>query len=295
MTRLTRTLALAIAALASAPSLAQTVSAPAAAPPAPQPQAAKQVKPGLFMITGAGGNVTAFVSDHGVMLVDDKLAGDANFDNLVAAVRGISTLPVLAVFNTHFHADHVGNNDRFLAAGVMVIGVDGIDRLLAGAKNEAKTPSILFTKDFSLVLMRGRIDAHHYTAGHTSADAIVHFPGVKAIAAGDLVVAANPTIDYAGGASLGGWIATLDQVLKLDFDTVIPGHGDAPMSRADVERFRTKLATFLERARAAMKGGATKANLIARIDTKDLGWTWTPTSWPAARLDGLWAESGGAK
>jgi glyoxylase-like metal-dependent hydrolase (beta-lactamase superfamily II) len=275
-----------------APALAQSPPPPAGAP---QPQLAKQVKPGLFMITGAGGNVTAFVGDHGVMLVDDKLAGDANFDNLVAAVRGVSTLPVLAVFNTHYHPDHVGNNDRFLAAGVMVIGVDGIDRLLATAKNEAKTPSILFTKDFSLVLMRGRIDAHHYLPGHTSADAIVHFPTMKAVSTGDLVVAANPTIDYAGGASITGWIGTLDQMLKLDFDTAIPGHGDAPMTRADVERFRAKLVTFLDRARAVVKAGATKADLIARIDTKDLGWTWTPTSWPAVRVDGLWAEAGGAK
>jgi cyclase len=295
MIRLLRTMGFAMTALAGSASIAQSPAAPAAKPAPPQPQVTRQVRPGLFMITGAGGNVAAFVSDHGVMLVDDKLAGDANFDNLVAAVRGISTLPVLAVFNTHYHADHVGNNDRFLAAGVMVIGVDGIDRLLAGAKNEARTPSILFTKDFSLVLMRGRIDAHHYMPGHTSADAIVHFPGAKAIATGDLVVAANPTIDYAGGASITGWIGTLDQVLKLDFDTAIPGHGDAPMSRADVERFRAKLVAFLDRARAAIRGGATKANLIARIDTADLGWSWTATSWPAARVDGLWAEAGGTK
>lgn len=279
------------AALASTTAIAQSSTPPAA----PQPQVAKQVKPGLFMITGAGGNVTAFVSDHGIMLVDDKLAGDANFDNLVAAVRGISTLPVLAVFNTHYHPDHTGNNDRFLAAGVMVIGVDGIDRLLSNAKFEARTPSILFTRDFSLVLMRGRIDAHHYQPGHTSADAVIHFPAARTVATGDLVVATTPNVDYPGGASLTGWIATIDQVLKLDFDTAIPGHGDAPMTRADVERFRAKLVTFLDRARTAIKGGATKADLIARIDTKDLGWTWTPTSWPAARVDGLWAEAGGAK
>ncbi|WP_293976515.1 MBL fold metallo-hydrolase [Sphingomonas sp.] len=239
--------------------------------------------------------MTAFIGDHGVMLVDDKLAGDANFDNLVAAVRGVSTLPVLAVFNTHYHPDHIGNNDRFLAAGVMVIGVDGIDRLLASAKNGTKTPSILFTKDFSLVLMRGRIDAHHYRPGHTSADAIIHFPTAKTVSTGDLVVAANPTIDYAGGATIAGWIATLDEMLKLDFDTAIPGHGDAPLSRADVERFRAKLATFLDRARTAIRGGATKADLIARIRTEDLGWSWTATSWPAVRVDGLWAEAGGPK
>lgn len=266
-----------------------------AGPPPIQPQVVRPVKPGLFMITGAGGNATVLVTDHGLILVDDKLAGDTNFDNLVAATRRISTLPVLAVFNTHYHADHSGNNDRFLAAGVMVVGADGIDRLLGSAGFAARTPSILYSKDFSLVMMRGRIDAHHYGPGHTSADTIVHFPAAKAIATGDLIVAATPTVDYAGGASLGGWIDALDQMLKLDFDIAVPGHGDAPMTRAEIERFRAKLATFRDRARRAIATGATRADLIARIDTSDLGWTWSATAWPAARVEGLWREAGGAQ
>ena len=84
-------------------------------------------------------------------------------------------------------------------------------------------------------------------------------------------------------------------MLKLDFDVAIPGHGDAPMTRADVEAFRGKLATFLDRARAAIRNGASKQTLIAAIKVDDLGWTWSATAWPAARLDGLWAEAGGKR
>lgn len=282
----------AVAACCTGASAAQAPPAPPAAVVAPQ--VVHPIRPGLSFITGAGGNVTVFVSDHGLILVDDKLAGAANFDALVAAVRGISPLPVLAVFNTHFHPDHIGNNDRFLGAGVMVIGADGIDRLLAKGDNAARTPSILFTKDFSLVLMRGRVDAHQYPPGHTGADAVVHFPSVRAVATGDLVVATTPTIDYAGGANIGGWIEALNRMLALDFDVAIPGHGDAPMSRADVTRFRDHLTTFLARAHAAVAAGATEATLIGHIRTDDLGWTWNANAWPAPRLDGLWREAGGA-
>ena len=287
MRAISRTLLAAVAVFCAGGSVAQ-------APPAPTivvaPQVVHPIRPGLFFITGAGGNVTVFVSDHGLILVDDKLAGAANFDALVTAVRGISPLPVLAVFNTHFHPDHIGNNDRFLGAGVMVIGADGIDRLLAKGDNAAKTPSILFTRDFSLVLMRGRVDAHHYPPGHTGADTVVHFPSVRAVSTGDLVVATTPTIDYAGGANIGGWIEALNQILAH----LLQNAAKFTQSRADVTRFRDHLATFLARARAAVAAGATEATLIGRIQTDDLGWTWNANAWPAPRLDGLWREAGGA-
>ncbi|WP_336962534.1 MBL fold metallo-hydrolase [Sphingobium aquiterrae] len=264
------------------------------------PQQVRQVKPDIYMVAGAGGNVTIWVADRGLVLVDDKLGGEANFDTLVAAIRSVSTLPVIAVFNTHHHGDHIGNNARFLDAKALVIGTDGLADRIAAAPAPANgaappaPPNLLFSKDVSLVMARGRVDAHHYIPGHTSGDAVIHFPAAHVVSTGDLLVAATPTIDYAGGANITGWIATLDEILKLDFDAAIPGHGDAPMPRADVLAFRGKLATFLDRARAAVKAGTPKEKLIGAVQASDLGWTWNANSWPAARLDGLWAEAGGA-
>ena len=42
-----------------------------------------------------------------------------------------------------------------------------------------------------------------------------------------------PLIDYAGGGSAIEWTKTLDEVLKLDFDTVIPGHGPGRILTAE--------------------------------------------------------------
>lgn len=52
------------------------------------------------------------------------------------------------------------------------------------------------------------------------------------------------------------------------------------------------LATFLDRAKAAVKAGATKDTLVAAIKTDDL-WTFNPNAWTGARPDGLYAEAGG--
>jgi hypothetical protein len=89
-----------------------------------------------------------------------------------------------------------------------------------------------------------------------------------------------------------GWIRSLDALQKLDWDVAIPGHGDEPMTRADVVVFEGKLKTLLSRAEAAVKAGATKTDLMSKVKTDDL-WGFAPTFWDAGRTAGLYAEAGG--
>ena len=74
----------------------------------------------------------------------------------------------------------------------------------------------------------------------------------------------------------------MDEMLKLDFDTVIPGHG--PVStRADVVKFKADLETMRTRLGGLIKEGKTKAEL-AKILEDDYGWrsTGCPPSPPTA-------------
>ncbi len=270
--------------------LALVLAATATAQTGGSQQTVRQVKPNLFVVEGAGGNTTLWVSNHGLILVDDKIAGAENFDNLVAAVRSVSDLPVRAVFNTHRHFDHVGNNAAFLAAGVLVIGTDTLATDLA--RQDKAAPNLVFSRDFSLILDTGRADAHHYRAGHTADDAIVVFPSVHAVALGGLVVSGTPTFDFESGANLAGWVATLEDILQLDVDIGIPGRGK-PVTRADIAAFRDSLVTFQARSVAAVQRGVPQSKLIAAVRVDDLGWAWSPAAWPPARVAGLWRESGG--
>ena len=100
-----------------------------------------------------------------------------------------------------------------------------------------------FTDELS-VHFGGKADARvHFGRGHTNGDAIIYFPedrsSIPAIsfspasAAADARSGGKPparyiSIDYAQGGSFLDWSGTLDGALKLDFDTVIPGHGPLP-------------------------------------------------------------------
>lgn len=280
---------------------AQPPAAPPAAPPV-QPLAVKTVKPGLFMVTGAGGNVTVRQTSDGLIVVDTKNAGQAIYDELTAKIRSAAPEKVVWVIDTHHHADHTGNNGRFIAAGAKVIGHKNLAAELAKFTPPPNNPQAqapaqptqTFDTSYTVRLGGKTVELRHFAPAHTGGDTLVWFPDLKVVATGDefVIRPTGPNIDYAGGASVAGWIRSLDALQKLDWDTAIPGHGDDPMTRADLVAFEGKLKTLLARAEAAVKAGATKADLISKVKTDDL-WAFAPTFWDAGRTAGLYAEAGG--
>src|SRR5215204_2681862 len=85
-------------------------------------QPIQMLKPGLYVVPGGGSNSIVRVTSEGVILVDTKLPGEANYTALLQQIRTVTPLPVKTVIVTHHHADHTGNNDRFIAAGAEVLG-----------------------------------------------------------------------------------------------------------------------------------------------------------------------------
>ena len=288
--------ALALSLMAGA-AFAQAPAAPAA-PAAPPPQAPleiKQVKPGVYMVTGNGGNSTVVVGSTGVIVVDTKNPGRAIYDELNARIKSVTPLPVKEVLITHHHADHSGNSSLYLADGVSVVGHQGYLKSIQTYVNTANPrpvgPSIVYDKELTVSAGGVTAQAHHWGSGHTQGDTVVYFPAQKIVAGGDEVVAVTPNIDYPFAGSFSGWLTSLDAIAKLDFDYVIPGHGNDPISKADFLVYKKKWETFIERARAQVKAGTPKDKLLASIKTDDLGWSIASPNWSAAaRLDPFYAE-----
>jgi cyclase len=267
--------------------------------PPPAPPAIKQLKPGLYMVTGIGGNSTVRVANDGIIVVDTKNRGDENYDALMAQIRTVSQAPVKYVFITHHHQDHSGNIGNFVKAGATVVATENLNKNLdtynppQGKPEKANAP---YTKDRKIKVGNARAEAHWYGRGHTNGDTFVYLPDVKTVAAGDMVVATAPNCDFPFGGSVVEWVQSLDKLLKLDFDTLVPGHGNDPLTKAQVQEFRDKLNMVLTRAREAVKSGTPKEQLIASIKTDDIGWNLNNPNWAQpARLDPFYAELQAAK
>src|SRR3984885_3795315 len=243
---------------------------------APQPQAIQQVKPGLFMITGAGGNTTVRVTNQGLIVVDGKLPGQANYDALMALIKGASDQPVKYLIVTHHHADHTGNNQRFLDAGVQVVAHENLKKNLVPYDVNPKPapPSLTYPgSQYTLSLGDVKVELHHFGRAHTSGDTVVYFPDLKVVAVSDVVTTGKtgPLIDYAGGGSATDWTNVLAGILTLDFDAAIPGNGDV-LTKADVQAYKTKFDTVIGRARDLVRMGVPQDQLLMQIKTDDIGW-----------------------
>ena len=118
---------------------------------------------------------------------------------------------------------------------------------------ELVLPDLTFDK--SLVLHRKDRDIMllFLGRGHTSGDVVAYLPQQKVVATGDLLHGWMP---FMGDGYPPEWIATLDQLGKLDFEWIIGGHGDVK-PRAHLTAFRNYLADLVQEVQRARERGET--------------------------------------
>jgi cyclase len=239
-------------------------------------QPIQMLKPGLYVVPGGGSNSIVRVTNEGVILVDTKLPGEANYNGLMEQIRSVTPQPVKVVIVTHHHADHTGNNDRFISAGAQVIGHEQLAKNLDTYQFDprpAKPSATYNTAEHTVRLGGVEVRVRHLGRAHTGGDSVVYFPDVKVVATSDAVTTGTqgPLADYAGGGSFAEWTGVLDAMLKLDFDTAVPGAGPV-LTKADVQAFRTKFTTVMTRASELVQKGVPKDQLLMQLKTDDIGW-----------------------
>ncbi len=216
------------------------------------------------------GNVTAVVTNDGVLLVDDKF--EIDHDNVMKMLRTVTDKPVKYVINTHHHADHSGGNAKLQADHtIAVASAAARARMVAG--KQSGLPDITVGQRGTVYLGDEEADIYWLGRGHTDGDVVVLFPKHRLLASGDLFTVGPGVpelIDYAGGGSAKEWPATLTKVLRLDFDKVVPGHG--PMGdKTLMEQYRKSATRLSELVTQMVKQGKSKAD-IEKVMRMEFGW-----------------------
>jgi glyoxylase-like metal-dependent hydrolase (beta-lactamase superfamily II) len=111
------------------------------------------------------------------------------------------------------------------------------------------------TFDRSLILRRGSRTVEILWLGraHTDGDVFVFLPNEKFIATGDALHGWTP---FMGDSYPYEWIQTLDAAEKLDFHTVLGGHGDVMHGKLRLELWKEYFQDLMDRTAAAYAEGA---------------------------------------
>lgn len=257
------------------------------------------VRGGVYLISGGGGNVAAFIGEDGVLLVD---AGYAELtDRMLSTMKGLcdreAVNPTLRyVVNTHWHFDHTGGNERLAVAGAIIAGHENVLRLLSEdqvmpalgnrrvpAAPESARPRLSFNDRVNLRWNGDLIHIVHIPNAHSNGDAIVHFRDANVVHTGDIFFNGTyPYIDIDNSGHIGGMIDAVDEILAHTNETVlfIPGHGPLA-ARQDLTDYRDMLATVRDRIQGLIDEGKTRQEVIDAKPTADLDADWGGAgSWP---------------
>lgn len=245
----------------------------------------QQLRGGVYMLTGAGGNIGLSVGDDAAFIVDDQFAPLT--PKILAAIGTVTAKPVRFVVNTHWHGDHTGGNENFGKGGALIVAQQNVRKRMSSeqfmrffnsrtpASPAVALPVVTFTDSISFHINGDELVAFYVPGAHTDGDAVVHFTRADVIHMGDTYFEAwYPFIDLDSGGSINGIIAAADRALSVctPQTIVIPGHG--PVSNcANLRAYRNVMAAARDRVRAELQRGRTleqikAARLTAEFDAK---------------------------
>ncbi|MBC7458509.1 MAG: MBL fold metallo-hydrolase [Bdellovibrionaceae bacterium] len=218
----------------------------------------------IYMLEGAGGNITASIGPDGVFLVDDDFA-EMN-EKLVIKLKDLGGSSPRFIVNTHFHYDHTGGNEKFGKTATVIAATAVRNRLMTeqilwGKRHPAAPseawPILTFDESLTLRLNNEDIRIVHLPHGHTDGDSIVFFDKNKVVSMGDLYFSGMyPIFHVEHDGSLDGFIQDIKMVLRqIPYDAkIIPGHG--PLSRkAELQKYCDMIEVSVEFMKRELKKG----------------------------------------
>jgi cyclase len=248
-----------------------------------------QLAKGIYMLTGAGGNMGLSVGDDAVFLIDDEFAPLT--PKIKAAIAQLTDKPVRFVFNTHWHFDHTGGNKDHGEAGALILAHDNVRKRMSTdqfiealqrkieASPKAALPVVTFNDTVTFHINDDDVVGFHVAPAHTDGDAIVFFRRANVIHMGDVFITAGyPFIDRSSGGSIHGVIAACERVLPIiDANTkVIPGHG-ALADRSKMQAYHDMLVVVRDRMRKEIAAKQTIEQVLASKITAEYDAAW-PTN-----------------
>src|SRR5262245_36244306 len=184
-----------------------TVKAQPPAADAPKVIEVEKVKDNLYVLRGAngGGNTAVFVTADGVAVVDAKNPGWGK--PIRDKIKELTPKPVTTLINTHTHGDHVSGNVDFPATVDIVVQENtktNMEKMpIFKEHNGAGMAKRTFKDKMTLGKGADQIDLYYFGPGHTNGDAIIVFPALRIVHAGDIFARKGvPLIDEANGGSM---------------------------------------------------------------------------------------------
>lgn len=244
---------------------------------------------GLYAYTAEGDpNTGVIIGDDSVMVIDTQ-ATPVMAQDVIRRIREVTDKPIRHVVLTHYHAVRVLGASAYEPVNIIASRptyelivergqqdyeseVGRFPRLFEGVDTVPGLtwPTVVFERELTLFMGKREVKILHLGKGHTKGDTVVWLPKEKVLFAGDLVeYGATP---YTGDAYHEEWPSTLDKLLALGPEKLVPGRGDALLTpekcREAIEGTRSFLVDMYESVKAGKAAGKSLAECYAETYPK---------------------------
>lgn len=209
-------------------------------------------------------NAGIVIGRDGVLVVDTLISAKEG-ERFLADIRKVTDKPIKYVVNTHTHLDHAFGNCVFARLGATVISHTADRKMLerVGAdtlKNignfglkpedtagtEIVLPTLSFSDRMQIDLGDETVELIRVAPSHTEGSVVVYIPSKKLVFSGDILF--TDFHPFLADGDISGWTRTIDALLTMDAERIIPGHG--PLSgKNDLKEMKAYLLLFDSKAR----------------------------------------------
>tara|TARA_B100000287_G_scaffold240102_1_gene225692 strand:- start:145 stop:1104 length:960 start_codon:yes stop_codon:yes gene_type:complete len=192
---------------------------------------------------------------------------------LLKKIKETSNLPISHIIITHSHPDHFFGTEALVNEKVIIIGHEKLERALITNFEFYKNLQFNLIKQESIKKARlilpnqkvkigktktinignREIEIKAWKSGHTDNDLSIYDKKTKFFWSENIFIERIPSIR----ASIKGWKSNLDETLKMDIDTIIPGHGPLKKKNQAIQPMMNYFDRLIKEVRKFHKSGKT--------------------------------------
>jgi glyoxylase-like metal-dependent hydrolase (beta-lactamase superfamily II) len=188
---------------------------------------------GLYMVTDNAYQSMLLVYDKGVVVIDAPPAFSAH---LPQAIAELTDKPITHVVYSHSHIDHIGGA-KALGGRPTIIAQDETARLLKRAADPNRPmPTVTFADRYTLHAGTQILELSYHGNAHEPGNIFIYAPAQRVLMVVDVVFPGwMPWRRFALAQDIPGYFAQVEEIGKLDWDTLVGGHVARTGTHADVE------------------------------------------------------------
>lgn len=245
----------------------------------------KQIAEDTYVFIGAkedfnyenGGNIvnTGFiVTNLGVIIIDTGPSYRYG-QQMRKAISKVSNKPIIKVLNTHHHPDHFLGNQAYdgipiyaLAETIKLVKRDGdgfLDNIYRMSGPWVSGTDFSTVEIKPLTLKHEKIANHtlryFQLSGHTESDLVIFDVSTGVLFTGDLVFHNRAlTTPHAEPEN---WLKSLNKIKEINFNVIVPGHGEVAKNTKPLEQTRDYLIWLETTIKQAVTQGLDMNEVLA--------------------------------